>query len=207
VDAVLLDMDGTLVDSDASVERAWRAWADQEGVPMELLLPRLHGSPASITIRALLPHYDDDAIDRATQFQLELQYDDLADLRALPGAHELLATLDTFGLPWAVVTSADRRLAQARLGAVGIEPPVLVTIEDTARGKPFPDPYLLAAERLGVDPRRCLVVEDSQPGIDAGHAAGAPVAALRGLTAELSIASLTELSDRLPAGLVFSDGS
>jgi HAD superfamily hydrolase (TIGR01509 family) len=207
VDAVLLDMDGTLVDSDASVERAWRAWADQEGVPMELLLPRLHGSPASITIRALLPQYDDDAIDRATQFQLELQYDDLADLRALPGAHELLATLDTFGLPWAVVTSADRRLAQARLGAVGIEPPVLVTIEDTARGKPFPDPYLLAAERLGVDPRRCLVVEDSQPGIDAGHAAGAPVAALRGLTAELSIASLTELSDRLPAGLVFSDGS
>jgi HAD superfamily hydrolase (TIGR01509 family) len=207
VDAVLLDMDGTLVDSDASVERAWRAWADQEGVPMELLLPRLHGSPAGITIRALQPQYDDDAIDRATQFQLGLQYDDLADLRALPGAHELLATLDKFGLPWAVVTSADRKLAKARLGAVGIEPPVLVTIEDTARGKPFPDPYLLAAERLGVDPRRCLVVEDSQPGIDAGHAAGAQVAALRGLKAELSIASLTELSDRLPAGLVFSDGS
>ena len=207
MDAVLLDMDGTLVDSDASVERAWAAWAADNGVAMADLLPRLHGSPASITIRALLPDFDDDAIDRATRFQLDLQYEDLADIRALPGAHELLATLDKLHLPWAIVTSADRRLAKARLGAAGIDPPVLVTIEDSARGKPFPDPYLVAAERLGVDPARCLVVEDSQPGIDAGHAAGAQVAALRGLTAELSITSLTELSDRLQAGLVFTDGS
>src|SRR5690242_10363037 len=199
-------MDGTLVDSDASVERAWRAWAAQEGVPMDVLLPRLHGSPAGTTIRALLPHFDDDAIDRATQFQLRLQYDDLAGIRALPGAHELLAKLDRLRLPWAVVTSADRRLAEARLGAAGIDPPLLVTIEDSARGKPYPDPYLLAAQRLGVDPARCLVVEDSQPGIDAGHAAGAQVAALRGLTASMSIASLHELSERLEAGCVFSDG-
>jgi HAD superfamily hydrolase (TIGR01509 family) len=207
VDAVLLDMDGTLVDSDASVERAWQAWADQNGIAMADLLPRLHGSPAAITIRALLPDLDDDAVDRATQFQLGLQYDDLDDIRALPGAHELLATLDRLHLPWAIVTSADRRLAKARLAAAGIDPPELVTIEDSARGKPFPDPYLVAARRLGVDPARCLVVEDSQPGVDAGHAAGAQVAALRGLAAELSITSLTELSDRLQAGLVFTDGS
>jgi HAD superfamily hydrolase (TIGR01509 family) len=207
VDALLLDMDGTLVDSDAAVERAWRIWAEQNGIGMADLLPRLHGSPAGSTIRALLPHLDDDAVDRATQFQLGLQYDDLAEIRALPGAHELLATLDKLHLPWAIVTSADRRLAKARLAAAGIDPPVLVTIEDSARHKPFPDPYLVAARRLGVDAARCLVVEDSQPGIDAGHAAGAPVAALRGLDAELSIATLTELSDRLKAGLVFSDGS
>jgi len=207
VDAVLLDMDGTLVDSDAAVERAWQAWAAQNGIAMADLLPRLHGSPAGSTIRALLPDVDDDAVDRATQFQLGLQYDDLAEIRALPGAHELLATLDKLHLPWAVVTSADRRLAKARLGAAGIDAPVLVTTEDSARHKPFPDPYLVAAQRLGVDPARCLVVEDSQPGIDAGHAAGAQVAALRGLTAELSITSLTELSDRLQAGLVFTDGS
>jgi mannitol-1-/sugar-/sorbitol-6-phosphatase len=207
VDAVLLDMDGTLVDSDAAVERAWRAWADEQGVPMAELLPRLHGSPAGTTIRALRPDLDDDAVDRAVQFQLGLQYDDLAELRALPGAHELLATLDRLHLPWAVVTSADRRLAEARLAAAGIEPPLLVTIEDSARGKPHPDPYLEAARRLGVDPARCLVVEDSQPGIDAGHAAGAQVAALRGLSAELSITSLHDLSERLAAGLVFSDGS
>src|SRR5690242_9946290 len=186
-------MDGTLVDSDAAVERAWRAWADEQGVPMADLLPRLHGSPAGITIRAVRPDLDDDAVDRA-------------EGRALPGAHELLATLDRLHLPWAVVTSADRRLAEARLAAAGIAPPLLVTIEDSARGKPHPDPYLVAARRLGVDPARCLVVEDSQPGIDAGHAAGAQVAALRGLTASMSIASLHELSERLEAGCVFSDG-
>jgi len=68
-----------------------------------------------------------------------------------------------------------------------------VTYEDTARGKPFPDPYLTAAGRLGVDPGACLVVEDSQPGIDAGHAAGATVAALRGLHADLPITTLADL--------------
>jgi HAD superfamily hydrolase (TIGR01509 family) len=207
VDALLLDMDGTLVDSDAAVERAWLTWAAEHGLAIADLLPRLHGSPADSTIRALLPHLDDDALDRAAQHQLDLQYDDLADVHAMPGAPELLATLDRLHVPWAVVTSADRRLAKARLGAAGIDPPLLVTIEDSARGKPFPDPYLVAARRLGVDPARCLVVEDSQPGIDAGHAAGARVAALRGLTAELSITSLAELTDQLVAGLVFIDGS
>ncbi len=151
-------------------------------------------------MRALLPELDDDAVDRAAQRQLDFQYDDLDDVHALPGAAHLLATLDRLHLPWAVVTSADRRLAKARLTAAGIEPALLVTIEDSARGKPYPDPYLVAAQRLGVDPARCLVVEDSQPGIDAGHAAGATVAALRGLDADLRIGSLSELSDRLVEG-------
>jgi HAD superfamily hydrolase (TIGR01509 family) len=194
---VLLDMDGTLVDSDAAVERAWTRWAAEHGIRLAELLPRLHGSPAGSTVRALLPQLDDDAVDRAAQRQLDFQYDDLDDVHALPGAAHLLATLDRLHLPWAVVTSADRRLAKARLTAAGIEPALLVTIEDSARGKPYPDPYLVAAQRLGVDPARCLVVEDSQPGIDAGYAAGATVAALRGLDADLRIGSLSELSDRL----------
>ena len=100
-------------------------------------------------------------------------------------------------LPWAVVTSADRRLAKVRLGATGITPPLLVTSEDSSRGKPHPDPYLAAAERLGIDPARCLVVEDSQPGIDAGYAAGATIAALRGLQADYEITDLGDLADRL----------
>ncbi|MEV6932641.1 HAD-IA family hydrolase [Dactylosporangium sp. NPDC051485] len=197
--AVLLDMDGTLVDSDAAVERAWLAWAAEAGVPAELILPRMHGSPAPATIRAVHPALDDDAVDLAAARQLALQYADLDDVVATPGAARLLAALEKLDLPWAVVTSADRRLAVARLGAAGIDPPLLVTVEDTRRGKPAPDPYLAAATRLGVAPGDCLVVEDSQPGIDAGHAAGATVAALRGLDADIRLGDLGDLAGLLLA--------
>jgi len=197
IDAVLLDMDGTLVDSDAAVERAWVRWAAEYGVSMDALRPRLHGSPALTTVRAMLPQADDQAVDQAAQRQLDFQYDDLDDLRLGAGAAHLLRTLALLSLPWAVVTSADRRLAKTRLGATGIAPPLLITYEDSSRGKPYPDPYLAAADRLGVDPARCLVVEDSQPGLDAGYAAGATVAALRGLPADYEIADLGDLADRL----------
>jgi HAD superfamily hydrolase (TIGR01509 family) len=197
IDAVLLDMDGTLVDSDAAVERAWVAWAMEYAVAMDSLRPMLHGSPALTTVRAMLPRADDRAVARAAQRQLDLQYGDLDDVRLGAGAAHLLRTLELLRLPWAVVTSADRRLAVARLGATGIAPPLLVTYEDSARGKPHPDPYLVAAARLGVDPAHCLVVEDSQPGIDAGYAAGATIAALRGLQADYEIVDLGDLADRL----------
>jgi sugar-phosphatase len=197
--AVLLDMDGTLVDSDAAVERAWLAWAAEAGVAPEEIIPRMHGNPAPTTIRALLPGLDAAGVERAAARQLELQYADLDDVGPAAGAARLLVALKELDLPWAVVTSADRRLATARLGAAGIDPPLLVTFEDAPRGKPFPDPYLVAADRLGVAPGDCLVVEDSQPGIDAGRAAGATVAALRGLEGDLRPADLADLADRLTA--------
>jgi HAD superfamily hydrolase (TIGR01509 family) len=197
VSAVLLDLDGTLVDSDAAVERAWIRWADEHDVAIDQLMPILHGNPASSTVRAVLPDIDDDAVTRAAQRQLELQYDDLHDVRPAAGASRLLLALAVLRLPWAVVTSADRRLARARLGAAGINPPLLVAYEDAPRAKPHPDPYLTAAKQLGVAPALCLVVEDSQPGIDAGHAAGATVVALRGLDADLRISDLAELAVHL----------
>jgi HAD superfamily hydrolase (TIGR01509 family) len=197
IDAVLLDMDGTLVDSDAAVERAWVRWADEYAVAMDTLRPMLHGSPALTTVRTMLPRADDEAVARAAQRQLDLQYGDLDDVRLGAGASHLLRTLAILCLPWAVVTSADRRLAQARLGATGIAPPLLITYEDSSRGKPHPDPYLVAAARLGVDPAHCLVVEDSQPGIDAGYSAGATIAGLRGLPADYEITDLGDLANRL----------
>ena len=194
VRAVLLDMDGTLVESDAAVERAWRAWAREYGLAEEESLVLAHGRPAESTARHLLPGLDDDGVLLAAQRQLDLQYDDLSDVSATPGAHELLGVLAARQLPWAVVTSADVRLARARLGAAGIDPPVLVTVEDVSAGKPDPEGYLLAARRLAVPPRECLVVEDSEPGIDAGRAAGMTVAALRGLPAEVPLGDLGELA-------------
>jgi HAD superfamily hydrolase (TIGR01509 family) len=200
VRAVLLDMDGTLVDSDAAVERAWRTWARRYGVAAAAVLAVAPGSPAETTVRRVAGHLTGPQIAAAARHQLELQYGDLHDVVAAPGAAELLAVLARRRLPWAVVTSADRRLAAARLAAAGIAPPVLVTVEQVLRGKPAPDGYLAAAARLGVPPAACLVVEDSAPGAAAGRAAGMPVAGLRGLPADLAVADLGALADWLTGG-------
>jgi HAD superfamily hydrolase (TIGR01509 family) len=197
VRAVLLDMDGTLVDSDASVERAWTTWSAEHGIDPAAVLAIAHGSPADLTVRAMLPALDEAAVAASAQRQLDLQYDDLADVVAAPGAPELLAALDRTGLPWAVVTSADVRLAKVRLGAAGIDPPLLVTVEDVQRGKPDPEGFRLAAARLGIDPATCLVVEDSEPGLAAGRAAGMRTAALRGLDGDLRIVDLGQLAHLL----------
>ena len=194
IKAVLFDMDGTLVNSDAAVERAWITWAGEYGVDGAEAIALAHGSPSEPTVRKLLPHLDEGAIAIAVARQMELQYDDVSDVVAAPGATELLEVLAAKGIPWAVVTSADDRLARARLGAAGIDAPVLVTVDDIAAGKPDPEGYLRAAEVLGVPPEQCLVVEDADVGLAAARAAGAHTAALRGLTGDLSIATLADLT-------------
>ena len=186
-------MDGTLVDSDAAVERAWSAWAREYGVDPAAALENVHNGPAERTVLRLLPHADSALVDTAAKRNLALQYDDLADVVAAPGAAALIAALDRWRLPWAVVTSADRNLAEARLRVAGIEPAVLITADDVTNGKPDPEGYLIAAERLRVEPDHCLVVEDSEPGLAAGRAAGAVTAALRGLPGDVPLLDLTDL--------------
>jgi HAD superfamily hydrolase (TIGR01509 family) len=202
VQAVLLDMDGTLVDSDAAVERSWRTWAVEYRVDPGRGPLVVHGLPAVGNVARLRPDLSEDEAAAAAQRQLELEYDDVADVTAAPGAHELLAELDRLGLPWAVVTSADVPLARVRLDAAGIRPALLVTIDHVRHGKPDPEGYLLAARKLGADPRRCLVVEDAEAGVSAGRAAGAMVAALNGVPADIQIADLHHLRMLLRAGRV-----
>ena len=197
VQAVLLDMDGTLVDSDAAVERSWRTWAAEYPVDPGRGPLIAHGLPALGNVRRLRPDLSEEEAAAAARYQLELEYVDVADITAAPGARELLGELDRMGLPWAVVTSADPPLARTRLAAAGIRPALLVTIDDVRAGKPDPEGYLLAARKLGVDPRRCLVVEDAEAGVRAGQAAGAVVAALRGVPADIQIADLYELTSLL----------
>ena len=194
IDAILFDMDGTLVASDGAVERAWLSWAAEYGVDGAAAYAIGHGSPSEPTVRRMLPQLDEAGIQLASARQLELQYDDLTDVTATPGAVELLGVLARRGLPWAVVTSADTRLAKARLTAAGIVAPVLVTIDDIPAGKPDPAGYRRAAELLGVAPERCLVVEDAEVGLEAARAAGAHTAALRGLDGDLRLADLSELA-------------
>jgi HAD superfamily hydrolase (TIGR01509 family) len=193
VQAVLLDMDGTLVDSDAAVERAWMTWASEYGVDVGCVPLIAHGMPALGNVRRLRPDLSGDEAAAAARRQLELQYDDVADVTAAPGAAELLGELGRLGLPWAVVTSADPRLARVRLAAARIRPALLVTSDDVRAGKPDPEGYLQAAARLGADPGRCLVVEDAEAGVRAGRASGATVAALKGVPADIQIADLYQL--------------
>jgi sugar-phosphatase len=199
VEAVLLDMDGTLVDSDAAVERAWSAWAVEYGVEPAAALELAHGNPAETTVRSLLPALGPADVAVAAARQLALQYDDLADVVATEGAVRLVALLRRQAWPWAIVTTADRHLAEARLAAAGFAVALLITADDVAMGKPDPEGYLLAARRLGIPPRRCLVVEDTATGLRAGRAAGAVTAALKDQEGDVRLAHLGELVELLEA--------
>ena len=200
VEAVLFDMDGTLVDSDAAVERAWSTWATEHGLHPSAALAIAHGNPAETTVRALLPALGPAEVAESAARQLALQYDDLADVVPTDGAQRLVAVLTQRAWPWAIVTTADRRLAEARLAAADLDVTVLVTAEDVAAGKPDPEGYLLASRRLGVPPPHGLVVEDTATGLAAGRAAGALTAALKGNEGDLRLTHLGELADLLEAG-------
>jgi mannitol-1-/sugar-/sorbitol-6-phosphatase len=169
VSAVLFDLDGVLVESRDATERVWLRWALDNGIDEEELRSAMHGVRSIEVVRALRPELDSAAEAEAIERR---QAEDVDGLRAIFGAAEALAALRRDRV--AVVTSATRPLAAARLGAVGIEPPeVVVYAGDVERGKPDPEGYLTAARRLGVDPAEAVVVEDAPPGIEAGRAAGA----------------------------------
>ena len=191
--AVLFDMDGTLVESHENVERAWITWAQQHGIDATAVLAHAHGLPAEVTVARWLPDASDEEIAAAAAAQLALQYDDVTGITPVPGARELLEFLTDSEFPWAVHTSADERLARARLEAAGIYPPVLVTRDQLQRGKPAPDGYLRAAELLGVESSECVVVEDTEVGIESGRAAGMQTIGVRGVAGDLPLGSLPEL--------------
>jgi HAD superfamily hydrolase (TIGR01509 family) len=96
----------------------------------------------------------------------------------MPGAADLVAGAEAAGLPYALVTSSQRRFVDAVLAQTGLRFPVLVCANDVTRAKPDPEPYLLAARRLGADPGRCVVLEDSITGVTAAEAAGCLVVAV-----------------------------
>ena len=168
--AILSDFDGVLVDSEASVMRGWRSWADARGIPGDRLQRSLHGRPGADVIAELAPALD----PKQENLEVErLQASDSDDVVALPGAADLLADPPA---PVAVVTSGTLNLVRSRLGPAGLaEPDVLITVDRVTRGKPDPEGYLMAAAELGVDPADCVVLEDAPAGIEAGLAAGAHV--------------------------------
>jgi mannitol-1-/sugar-/sorbitol-6-phosphatase len=172
-EAVVFDMDGTLIDSTPAVIRSWLTWADEHGLTRRDV-EGFHGMPSAGVVRAVLPeHLHESATARINELELA----DVHDIVVLPGAVEALA--EVAGAKSAIATSCTVPLARARIGAAGLTPPsVLVTADDVRHGKPAPDPFLEAARRLGVDPSRCLVVEDAPAGLQAARAAGCPTLAV-----------------------------
>ena len=129
-----------------------------------------HGVRSREVIRVVAPHLDAEAEARKLEDR-EASDDGLV---VMPGAVELVSAIPQGR--WGVVTSGTRRLASARLRLAGVPTPeVLVAADDVSHGKPHPEPYLKGAERLGLKPEECLVIEDAPAGIQAAHAAGMKV--------------------------------
>jgi len=170
--AFLFDMDGTILSSIAAAERVWSRWALRHGLAVATFLPTIHGMRSVETVRRLgLPGVDPEAEAAAITRE---EMDDVAGIEAIAGVHAFMATLPADR--WAVVTSAPRALALRRIAAAGLPlPGLLIAAEDVTRGKPAPDCFVLAATRLGVQARDCLVFEDAPAGIAAAEAAGANV--------------------------------
>ncbi|SEE16929.1 HAD family hydrolase [Ruania alba] len=178
--AVLWDMDGTLVDTEPywiAVELAMSA--EQGGTWDESLAEDLVGLPLQVSAaelqrRAGLRGTVEEIIDE----MIARVIDKIATegLPWRPGARELLTELGSAGVPCALVTMSWRRLTDVVLA--GLDPcpfEVIVTGDEVTQGKPHPEPYLRAAEELGVDPAACVAIEDSLPGLASAEASGAAV--------------------------------
>ncbi|MCX4693549.1 HAD-IA family hydrolase [Streptomyces sp. NBC_01408] len=169
--ALLLDMDGTIVNSDAVVERCWREWAVSHGLDPQEALKVVHGRQGYATMAVLLPDRPMEVNHAENAVMLARETADTDGVVPVGGAPEFMASLD--GLPHALVTSADAALAGVRMAAAGLPmPEVRVTAESVQASKPHPEGFLKGAAALGVDPADCIVFEDSAAGIAAGRAAG-----------------------------------
>lgn len=209
--ALLLDMDGTIVNSDAVVERCWRDWAVSHGLDPEEALKVVHGRQGYATMAVLLPDRPMEVNLAENAVMLARETADTDGVVPVAGAPEFMAAIGA--LPHALVTSADAALATARMSAAALPmPEVRVTAESVRASKPDPEGFLKGAAALGVDPADCIVFEDSAAGIAAGQAAGmrvigvgpraaahAPTAHVQDLTA-LAVATEPDGSIRITVG-------
>ena len=160
--AILFDLDGTLIDTGGVYERHWRAWARAQGIEPERVVALHFGRPAAATIQIVAPGLD--ARAEAARYNAQLERDtNTSGVRVLDGAGELLANLPADR--WAIVTSATRVMVERWLPALGLPlPSVLVAVEDVARGKPAPDPYVRAAETWATSPHGAWSSRTLRPG-------------------------------------------
>ena len=194
--AVLLDMDGTLVNSDAVIERMWRRWAARYGLDGRHAYEISHGRQSQETMAEMLPDRPREQNLAEARELLAAETVDTDGVVAVPGAARFLAALA--GVPHALVTSANDAVARTRMAAAGLPMPSLViTSDQVSAGKPAPDGFLKAAAALGVDPAACVVFEDSPAGLGAAGAAGMRAVGVgpraRACQVELHVSDFTEV--------------
>ena len=192
-EAVIFDLDGVLVDSYTVIERYWSKWAARHSLDAAPIMEVINGMRTVDAIRLLAPHLDAQA--EAAQIAGGEALD-LNGVQAIEGARELLEAIPAER--WAVATSGTRRTATTRIAHVDLPfPKVLVTADDVQRGKPDPQVYLLAAERLDIPPEKCVVIEDSSAGVEAALAAGMRVVAVDWKNKVEALAGATMVAARL----------
>jgi HAD superfamily hydrolase (TIGR01509 family) len=170
VSALLFDMDGTLVDSAAAVERTWRSFAERHRLDFEQVLAFSRGRRAEQTVARFAPAGVD--VDAEARRVIMDEVLDTDGITPVPGAAELLGSLPEGR--WALVTSAGRTLARARMNAAGLPvPQVLISADEVRNDKPSPEGYLAAANLLGVRPEHTVAFEDAEVGVLAARASGA----------------------------------
>jgi sugar-phosphatase len=169
--AVLVDMDGTLVDSTALIESVWSEWAGRHALDPTEVLKVVHGRQSHESMAMLLPDRSPEENLADSSAMVERETAEVEGIVAISGAAELLAALAA--VPHALVTSATVPMATARMVAARLAMPrIAVTAEDVTASKPDPEGFLAAADALGVPPDACVVFEDSAAGITAAHRAG-----------------------------------
>ncbi len=187
--ALLFDLDGVLVDSTPAVARVWTRWAQDRGLPAEKVIAHAHGRRSIETVRAFAPALNAEQENGRVE---QMEIDDKEGVIALPGAARLLSRLPQNR--FAIVTSATRPLALARMRYAGLPVPAnLVSANDVLHGKPSPEPYRKGAELLGFPATDCLVFEDVPAGITSARAAGMQVIAIPNTYPERELAGATAL--------------
>lgn len=194
--ALLLDMDGTIVNSDAVVERCWRVWAAEHGLDPDEVLKVVHGRQGYATMAALLPDRPMEQNHADNRVMLAQETADTEGVVPVAGAQAFMAAIAA--LPHALVTSADEALAQARMTAAGLPMPrTRVTAERVGASKPDPEGFLKGAAELGFAPADCVAFEDSEAGIEAARSAGMRVVGVgpraSALTPDVHVQDLTGL--------------
>lgn len=189
--AVLFDLDGTLIDSTAAVDRAWTKWSLSHGLDPAQVLPMIHGRRAHDSVRLVAPHLD---ADMETALLEHMEATDTEGVVAVAGAIDLIRQIPAGR--WGIVTSGTPPVACARLEAAGIpKPEAFVTADMIRNGKPAPDSYVKGAELLGVASQECLAFEDAAAGIRAAKSAGMTVL---GIASPYAGADLSEAEAILP---------
>nr|WP_272501624.1 HAD family phosphatase [Silvania confinis] len=173
--AVLFDMDGVLIDSNAVIEHAWREAAKMYGknLTQDDIVQHIHGQPGPHTIQAL---FSDLPLSDQQKVQAHIIHvENTAEYDPIPGVAKLISALDVTGICVGIVTSGWKAKIDRVAAMLQVKECISVIVErdDVSRGKPFPDPYLLAAQRLAIPASQTLVFEDSRSGVTSAHAAGA----------------------------------